>query len=295
MSYILFFIYTALCSFLLTKIRFVKNAGIKEKIIVSLFLIKVADGLLNGFFALHYSSYNPDTAGFHFEGLNEYHLLFNHPKEYFFDLFRSGYTSGYSGLLQTHQSYWNDLEYALIIKLLSVFDIFSFGNYYINVIFYNFITFFGIVGLFRVFANIYPTKTHTLIISCFLLPSLLFFSSITEKEGLMFSMIGIVVFNIYYALNYSGFRLIRILYISLALFFIFLLRAYVLIAVLPALFAWVVAHYSKRPSLLMFSIIYIFGLIVFFNFNKIFPTINFPKLLHKEGSILKVWANPIAT
>ena len=86
----------------------------------------------------------PDTVVFHQEGLIEYHLLFNNPKEYFSNLFSSGYDNGYAGLFSSTNSYWNDLTSNIIIKFLSICDIFSFGKYYINVIFYNYVIFFGI-------------------------------------------------------------------------------------------------------------------------------------------------------
>jgi hypothetical protein len=270
LSYVLFLIYLLLFSWLLTKSRFVMNAGIAPEIIISLFIIKVLTGCLHAWILLRVSSV-PDTAIFHKEGLAEYHLLFTHPGEYFTNLFQSGYSTGYDGLFSTTNSYWNDLTSNLIIKFLSVCDIFSFGNYYVNVIFYNAAIFFGAIGL------------YLLIATCFLLPSLLFFSSTIHKDGIILATIGIAVFNIYQAIHVSGFTLKRVVYIVFALVLMFLQRNYVLLAFLPAAFAWILCVLKKYPPLTTFVVIYIIGALLFFNVGLLSSTLNLPeKVTNKQ-------------
>ena len=276
MSYILFFVYLLLCSFLLTRISFVKNAGISARIIIILFVVKVGAGCLNGY--IFRNDFN-DTITANIAGWDEYQLLLHHPKEYLLDLFQSGYVHPYSGLLQTHNSYWNDLSGNVIAKFISVLDIFSRGHYIVNIVLFNFLSFFGIIALFRVFDKIYPGKRKLLIVACFLLPSLLYFSSMLHKEGLILAAIGIIVYNVYEALNDTGFTFVRIIYIILSLFFIFILRAYVFIALLPALFAWIVAHTKKYKPLLTFTIIYSIGLIPFFNLGRISSHLDLPGIV----------------
>ena len=93
----------------------------------------------------------------------------------------------------------------IIIKFLSICDIFSFGNYYINVFFTILLFSLVLLGCTVFLIRFIQTEALLLIISCFLLPSLLFFSSTIHKEGLIFAAIGIAVFNIYSALNETGF------------------------------------------------------------------------------------------
>jgi hypothetical protein len=276
LSYVLFFVYLLLCCFLLTRIKFVRQAAIETRIIVALFILKVGVGCLCGLLSMHDPS---DSIKANILGWKEYQLLLQHPKEYLLDLFQSEYAKPYDGFFETHGSYWNDLSANMEIKLLSVFDLFSRGHYIVNVIFFNFITFFGITGLFRVFAQVYPGNKKLLIITWFLLPSLLCFSSMMHKEGLILAAIGILVFNVYYALNFSGFTWVRIFYISLSLLFIFVLRAYVLMALLPALIAWVFVHLKGYRPLPVFILIYSIGLILFFNLGRISARLDLPKIV----------------
>jgi hypothetical protein len=219
---------------------------------------------------------------FHKEGLIEYNLLFSNPKEYIHNFFQSSYSSGYGELFSSTNSYWNDLTSNLIIKFLSVCDIFSFGYYNVNVIFYNFSIFFGAVALYRVFDMVYVNNKWVLIITCFLLPSLIFFSSTIHKEGLIFAAIGIAIFNIYAALQQNRFTARRIIYISLALIFVFFQRNYVLLAFLPASFAWILSVVKKFPALTTFIIVYIAGAIFFFNASLLSPKLNLAESVSKK-------------
>lgn len=283
MGYVLFLIYLVLFCWLLTKSRFAINAGLSSKILISLFLVKVAAGCLNSWIQVKMGVQgNSDTYNFQSEGLIEYHLLFNDPKEYISNIFRSNYKTGLGEFFSSANSYWNDLSSNLIIKLLSIFDIFSFGNFYVNVIFYNYFTFLGAIGLYRVFNVVYLNKSYLLIGTCFLLPSLIFYSSNIHKEGLIYAAVGAMVFNMHTALNKACFTPRRIIYIVVSLIFIFLQRNYVLLALLPAAFAWILSIVKKYPPLITFLITYIIGALIFFNASRLSSTINLPSLVTKK-------------
>ena len=148
------------------------------------------------------------------------------------------------------------------------------------------------IGLYRVFNKIYTNKSYLLIVTCFLLPSLLFFSSTIHKEGLIFAAIGLAVFNIYSALNETGFTPKRIIYILLALIFIFLQRNYVLLAFLPAAFAWILSYVKRYPPLIIFSFTYLIGALLFFNAGFLSPKLNLPASVSKKQWDFKQLATP---
>ena len=276
MSYVLFLIYLLLFSWLLTKSRFVMNAGLSAKMIVGLFVLKTIAGCLTGWLLIRMSSI-ADTAIFHKEGLAEYQLLLADPKTYLTNLFQSGYKTGYSGLFSSNNSYWNDLTSNLIIKLLSICDIFSFGYYYVNVIFYNAAIFFGIIGLYRVFTAVYPGKQYILITTCFLLPSLLFFSNTIHKDGIVLATIGVAVFNIYTVLQNGRLSLRQVIFIFFALVILFIQRNYVALAFLPAAFAWILCVIKKYRPFLTFIVTYCLGAVIFFNTGLLSPAFNLPE------------------
>lgn len=256
---------------LLTRIRFVKNAELSSRVIISVFVLKVLAGIAGGW--LLHNNLHSDTWKYHSEALTEYQLLFSNPGEYFTNLFHSGYSHGHQGLFQTQNSYWNDLKDNLIIKLISVFDVFTGGNYYVNVVFYNFTIFFGLVGLFRVFRQVYKANKLLTAAVVFLLPSVLFYTSAIHKDGLVMALIGIVVFNCWQSLQ-GGFSFKRMVFILLSLVLLFFFRNFVVMALLPALAAWVISERKKLSPVKAFAVVYTVIFVLFLTVQYIIPQVN---------------------
>ena len=68
--------------------------------------------------------------------------------------------------------------------------------YYINIIFYSFISMFGPIAIYRVMNDVYPAKKWQLLIAVFLIPSFLFWCSGIHKDGLIFSCTAVIVFHL---------------------------------------------------------------------------------------------------
>lgn len=278
LSYALFFIYLILFSWWLTRCRFVMASGISKKYIIALFVLKVCTGCFH-VWVLQRIGNSIDSLGYHAEGLKELALLRQHPLSYCSNLFTTDYAAGYGAVFGSTQSYWNNLSANLIIKFLSFCDIFSLGHYYVNVIFYNFVIFFGVVALYRVFKLIYSNKERILIITCFLLPSTLFYTSTIHKDGFILSAIGGMVYLIYTIFHSARFTLKRSATIALLLFALFVLRNYVAVLLLPALLAWAISHYKNWPPLPIFFSIYTFAAIIFFTAPPLSPSLNLPQIV----------------
>ena len=140
-----------------------------------------------------------DTWNYHQSGLIEYHILQNNPHEYFTNIFNDPYDKeGVDSFFGSKDSYWNDLKGNIFTKIVSIFHIFSFGQYYINVIFYAFISLFGPIAIYRVMMDVFPDKKNLLLLAIFFTPSFFYWSSGIHKEGLIFTGIALIVYNGYY-------------------------------------------------------------------------------------------------
>lgn len=288
LNYLLFAVYFIVLSWLLLRSPFVKKAALGNRTVLLLFFCKIMAGIAIGWLSIHYYKGGNDYWDLNRESWKEYQLLWSNPGEYFSNIFRSDYPQGYAGVFASFQSYWNDLENNLIIKLVSLFNIFSRGNYYINSLFFNFIIFFGHVALYRVFIKIYSRQVISLVICCFLLPSLLYFSSGIHKDGLVFLWLAVLVFNIYGSLQGSIKRQ-GILMIVLALGFIFLLRNFVFLALVPALIAWIMAVKTKWPAIISFLAVYLAGALLFFGISSILPAVDPPgAIVQKQADFLRL-------
>jgi hypothetical protein len=272
-DYILFVFYLLLFCWLVTKVSFIKNSGLNNRYIVVLFLIKIAAGLAIGWLS-YFMDIKNDYWIVNREAWIEYQLLWNNPKEYFTNIFHSHYTQGYGGLFDSFQSFWNDLRNNIIIKFISVCNIFSRGNYYVNSIFFNFFCFFGHVAFYRVFIQIFKKQQLAVIIGCFLLPSMLYFTSGIQKDGIIFIALGFLSYAVFQSLQQNRFSKKRLFIIVLGFVSLFLIRSYVLLNLLPALVLWVLLAKFKWSALKTFVMGYIIMGLIFFNFNSIVHSFN---------------------
>jgi hypothetical protein len=280
-SYFFILAYLAAFCWLVPRIGFIKRSGIHSQVIVVLFLFKILAGFVLGWVSLHFS--DSDYWLLNNDGWAEYQLLFRDPGAYFTNLFSSAdYPKGYGGMLDSVQSFWNDLKYNIVVKLLSIFNIFSRGNYYINSIFFNVLGFFGHVALYRVFIQIYRGRYNAVIIGCFLLPSLLYFSSAVHKDCIVFTALGILCLALYQSFSRQRLTLKRFTWLCIALATLLLLRNVVFMAVLPAMAAYWLAHYSKWKPLLVFATVYCMSAIIFFNAWRISPSLDFMAILAQK-------------
>ena len=205
---------------------------------------------------MHYY-HNTDMTAFQREGIAEYNLLFHNTAEYFTNIFHSNHKNNYSGFLESSDSYWNDTRSNLIVKMLSVFNIFSGKNFYINTLFYNFLIFFGAVALYKVFIKVFPLNSFVLIACIFLLPSVIYFTSGIHRDGLIFLSLSMLMYHLFFLLSNKKFSWKRILFALIFLFLILLLRNFVFITLVPALIAWVSAEQRPKYAFGIFLGIYL--------------------------------------
>ena len=279
LEYFLFAGYLVLFAWLVTKTKFFNQSGLSHSQLIIVFLLKVMAGIFYGWVGIYYGNHAQmvDTWSFHYNSLRETQLLYRNPHEYFVNLFRDPYEGGVTKFLQSSDSYWNDLKGNSFIKILSIFNIFSFGNYYTNVIFYSFISMFGPIAIYKVMHDVYPGKKVQVLIAVFLIPSFLYWTSGLHKEGLIFLGFSLVIFNFYFSIKRNRVSPANILLILLGLLLIIVLRNFLIVILVPALIAWfIAARFLKKPKV-VFAGCYIFFVIFFFTAKYISPNLDFPQ------------------
>ncbi len=258
LEYILFAIYFCALCFAVTKIKFIEAAGLGTKMVIGLFCIKIAAGMAVWIVSHYLFNDLTDYYNTNNYGIQEYESLIHTPKVFFTDLFISPYTEQ-SEFFGSKVSYWNDLRYNIIYKMLAFTNILSRGNYYINSLFFNFVAFLGTVALYRVFINVYPAKKWAVIVGSFLLPSTLFYSSGIHKDLIVFTALCIFCYCIFFGLQ-KGFNPKKICFLLLSFITILFIRNFIAVILLPCALAWFVSKkYSIQP-LKVFGLLFIVGL-----------------------------------
>ncbi|MDP9229710.1 MAG: hypothetical protein M3O67_03435 [Bacteroidota bacterium] len=278
MEYLLFVAYLVLFAWLVTKVKFFTRSGLNQSQLIIIFLLKVMAGIFYGWIGIYYGTLAKmvDTWSFHYGSIQEYRLLLNSPHEYFTNLFYTPYEGGFLKFFDTNDSYWNDLKGNFFIKILSVFNIFSFGHYYVNVVFYSFLTMFGPIAIFRVMNDIFPGKKLQVLLATFLVPSFVYWTSGIHKDGLIFVGLALIIYNIYFGLKEKKINWRRILYVLLGLLIILALRNFLIVIIIPAVLAWVLAERFSKHALAVFAGVYLLFAIIFFTAKYIHPRFDFP-------------------
>ena len=260
LSAVLFIFYFLLLGFWLTRIKIVKETEIGTPVLLILFTIKIMAGIAVGLASYYIFKYQTDYFQTNLYGIQEYHSLFESPKVFFTDLFKSNYTET-GEFFGSRGSYWNDLRLNIIYKALAFTNIFSRGNYYINSLFFNFVSFIGSILLYKVFINVYPSKKWQIAIGCFLLPSTLYFGSGIFKDLIVLTALSAFCYSLYFGLM-KGFNGKKMIYLLLSFVTILFIRNFIAVILLPCAFTWIITYKYKLPAIKSFVTLFVAGIVV---------------------------------
>lgn len=291
MEYLIFIGYLILFAWLVTRTKFFTSTGFSNSQLIILFFIKIIAGIFYGWMGRYYGNLAQmlDTWGYHQLGIIEYHILGTDPGAYFTNIFNNPYPEGLENFFGSSDSYWNNLKGNIFVKLLSVFDILSFGNYYVNVIFYSFISLFGPVAIYKVMYDLFPGKKLQVLLAAFFIPSFIYWTSGIHKEGLIFLGISLIIYHLYFGWKEKKYSLKRWLGILLGLLILFVLRNFLMLLVVPAILAWFIACRRPKYGLAIFTSVYLFFGILFFTARFIDPRFDFPQaVVEKQQAFLRM-------
>ena len=252
--------------------------------------IKCVIGCIYGYLFL--TVYNgDDTWQYHQLSLQEYKVLKSEPLLFIADLFQHHYKHSQAlTFFNSESSYWKDLQYNILIKMLAVFNIVSRGHYYINVLFFNVITFWGHYFLYKLLISHYPSKKQLLFLVIFLFPPLLFWESGIRKDGLIFPAI---TGCIYYFTILSDRKKVKYLILSLLFFFfVFLIRNFVALSLLPVFIAYYISVNFHKRVLPVTTITVSICVVLFFLTTFAPDNLNLPKqMAERQHKFLELKGN----
>jgi hypothetical protein len=290
----LFILYCGLFSWLLLKTKFVQQAGLHKYWVISIFLIKIAAGCFYGY--IHYKpitdAIQMDTWKFYYQSLPETALLKEDPLAFLQNVLGNNYVDGGTGYFATSGSYWNDLKHNMMLFIMSIFNLFSFSNYYINIIFFNSITFLGGIAFYRFCKGKFEFSIPILVLLSFFIPSFVFWGSGFHKEGLLFTIIAFIFYYSDAFIQHKK-KLFYFIAIILLAILLLLLRHYLLLFLLPFLLVWIILEkFSLKQKMPIYISSFLLFIVFFFSIKYIFPQLNLPQYTsHAQKEFLNLPAN----
>lgn len=169
-----------------------------------------------------------------------------------------------------------------IVIVNAVFHVFSFGNYYVHGVFFAFISFTGLIALYKTFINHFPNNKYRLLFSLFFVPSILFWCSSPGKESLVLAIVGWIVYisNLGLKPKYTSAEIVALLLLLLMLGFF---KIYLLVAlVLPLLVNVWVAFSSAKYLLLKYAVMIGVFIAIAFSLTVVNPEFNVLQIISNK-------------
>src|ERR1044072_3291720 len=241
------------------------------------FIFKVALGCLYGYIYGHF--YNgDDTWMLHKYSLEELQLLYNHPVQFITNLNPAETFAWQGGTFGENTAAWiHTLENGLTAKILTIGNIFGGSNYYINVVFFNFVLFWGHYWLFKLYVQEFPQKRKQLLLLIFFFPPLVFWLSGISGDGVVLFFLALLLIHFQRWL-YNNNKW-SILYFAFGVFGIIIFRTQVLLLLIPALAAWYISVKFNRKPLPTFLLVFATGSLLFFATAWLSPQKNLPQVI----------------
>lgn len=232
----------------------------------------VAMGCLYGYiFKTRYNG--DDTWAIHQFSLEETDKLLNRTSEYFEDINLAAILRQF-GWQEGWKLFRDKLELALLIKPLSVFNLFSKGNYYINIVAFNALVFWGHYWLYRLVAKAAKDRRIWCYRLIFLFPPVLFWLSGIRGDGILLLLFGGTMWWLQ-----QWFKQGKVHYIlasTLLLGLMAVVREAFALILAPGLLAWGLREKYSRIGPWIYGIIYGAVIIFFFTTTWLPAPFNLP-------------------
>lgn len=228
-----------------------------------------------------YAVVTNDIGFFHWQAIRELNELRFNPAGFFYDwLFNWGdIRNGFNFSSPKCNVFWKDLGILVHTKYMTFANILSLGNQYVNVIIYNVPFFIGQLFLYKTCYQLQPEKKWLYVFVIFLIPSVLFWCSGIHKDGWVLAAFGAIVYSMNGYLHHRTYKYLLGLVVSL--FFLFIVRYFYMITLLPVLLLWAFT-YSRKNKLRYFAIALLLTSLVFFNIHRVIPALNPMKMIQSR-------------
>lgn len=280
--------YTILFIILIYRLKFFNSINIGKHKLVFLFVIKVISGI--SLILVYIYFYNTRSEADVFNYFDDGNILFSalksNPSDYFKMLTGLGSRSEHLMKYYDEMRFWiKEYDYNLyndnrtIIRLNAVIRLFSFGSIYVHAVFFTFISFVGLTAIYKVFSDKLKINKVLIVITVYLIPSVLFWTSSVLKEAVLMFSFGFLLYSIFKLIDKP--KLISIYFLAVfCILLLLLLKFYILIAAVPGLLSILVFQFVKKKfRIVWFTVVHGFVFIVLFNSQLVLNKYNFLEIM----------------
>ena len=248
--------YLFLFLWLIRVVPFFKNSGISSRNLSIIFFLKVLAGTaLWAIYTYHYPERSTaDIFKYFDDGAIMFQAIFKDPfnflrmlsgiSDHTPEIVDQYYMSMDHWFRRWETGFYNDSH--TIIRWNAAVMIFSHGNFHVHTVFMSFFSLIGCTALYRALVLSAQDAPKALLFACFLLPSVLLWSSAPTKEGLLVTGLGLFLYA-FFRIVLNGIRVKWILLLVVSALLVLFQKFYVLAAMGPALLVALWQWRSVKP------------------------------------------------
>lgn len=244
---ILIIIYLPLCLWIGKRIqkRHLQNPLYQKWFMKGLWA-KLLGGLAFALVYTFYFKYGGDTRSYFRDSLKVVEAISFGPKVYWDVLMRNINNVSSEALdIITRTIFWHYSEY-YVVNLTSIFTILGLGSYFSTTLLIALFTYWGVWLFFLLLVEKYPMLEKQMAFSILFIPSVFFWGSGIGKDSLVLCSIGLILYYINILASGRLWKLSSWLIIIIAGYYMFRVKAYVLISLLPAIALWRTLYLKEK-------------------------------------------------
>ena len=291
MEILLTILYCLLFIFLIYKLDFFDINGVARKYLVGVFLLKIAAGII--MYVIYTRYYTDRSTADIFKYFDDskvmYDTLWHHPIDFFKMLTGIGNNSPYFDLYYKQMNHWyrvfesniyNDSH--TIIRINALIRIFSFGYFNVHTVFMCFISFTGLVALYKFFAVYLADKKRELFVAVFLLPSILFWGSGVLKESILLFGMGMLLYHLD-SLAREKFSFFRLFWLLFSMMLLIYTKYYIFIILIPLLISFLWCKFTnERYCLIKYIVVIALYIFAGLHIQWVFPAYNLLEIISQK-------------
>lgn len=287
-AFLVFFLFSLFFIYLRTRRKVI---NLRPTELIMAFGFKVLMGCLYGY--IFYTYYGgDDTWVLHNGSIEEYQKLMRSPGQFFADFDITASFRRNNGLAEGWYFLLADLEYWIITKPLAIFNMYSRGNYYVNIVFFNLLTFGGQYLLYKLFAARFPRNRGLAFLTAFLFPTSAFWLSGIRPDGWIMLFMGVTLYYFHAWLWNSSAR--HLLLATGGLVGLVIFRSPVVLLLLPGMAAWFICSRWQLPAWKVFVPVYGLCVVFFFASAYLFPGGNLlTYVVHRQQEFFQLRGNTV--
>ncbi len=170
---------------------------------------------------------------------------------------------------------------SLIVKIGGCLSIFAGKSFLALAVLFSFLHFIGVWKLYKLFYKMYPTLYKQFAIAILFIPSVFFWGATMSKESITMFSIGIATYGIFQYYIFKNRRLKYLLGLFISLFFLMLIKIYIILAFVPAFVILIVFMRTRQIRSRFLRVMTLPMLIIIFGTGISYFAINYSAALGK--------------